>query len=125
MSTIRAGATGDEARGKEKELNAAGPLYVALTECKKQDPATSSRLSVGTPGDRRSCPVENRFRDALEGRRAESEEGESMDETHSEAGEEMEVGNTPKQKPFERDFITQQLLQDLSRDDWRTRPYHP
>ena len=30
----------------EKELNAAGPLYVALTEYKKQDPATPSPLSV-------------------------------------------------------------------------------
>ena len=40
----------------EKELNAAGPLYVALTEYKKQDPATPSPLSVGTPGDKRSVP---------------------------------------------------------------------
>ena len=41
-----------------------------------------------------------------------------MDETLSEAGEEMEVGNTPEQKPAERDFTTQELLQDLSGDDW-------
>ena len=76
---------------EEKELDAAGSLYVALTEYKKQDPATPSPLSVGTPGEKRSGPVENRFRDILEKRRAESE-AESMDETLSEAGEEMEVG---------------------------------
>ena len=81
------------------------------------DPATPSPLSVGTPGDKRSGPVESRFRDVLERRRAESE-GESMDETLSEAGEEMEVGNMPEQKPAEKDFTTQELLQDLSGDDW-------
>ena len=41
-----------------------------------------------------------------------------MDETLSEAGEKMEVGNTPRQDPAERDFTTQELLQDLSGDDW-------
>ena len=61
--------------------------------------------------------MESRFRDVLERRRAESE-GESMDETLSEAGEEMEVGNTPEHKPAEKDFTTQELLQDLSGDDW-------
>ena len=86
-----------EMKQGEKELNAAGPLYVALTEYKKQDPATPSPLSVGTPGDKRSGPVETRFRDVLERRRAESER-ESMDVTLSEAKEEMEVGNTPEQK---------------------------
>ena len=94
---------------EEKELNGAGAIYVALTEYKKQDPATPSPLSVGAPGDKTSGPVETRFRDVLERRRAESE-GESMDETLSEAGEEMEVGNT--------DFTTQVLLKDLSGDDW-------
>ena len=103
---------------EEKELDAAGPLYVALNEYKKLEPATTSPLSVGTPRDKRSNPVEDRFRDALEKGRAESEEGESIDETNSEAGEEMEVGNTPEQNPAERDFTTQELLQDLSRDDW-------
>ena len=53
-----------EMKQEEKELNAAGPLYVALTKYKKQDPATPSPLSVGIPGDKRSGPVENRFRDA-------------------------------------------------------------
>ena len=102
---------------KEKELDAAGLLYVALTEHKKRDPATPSPLSVGTPGDRRSGPVEDRFRKTLERRRAESE-AESMDETLSETGEEMSVGNTPEPKPAEEDFTAQELLQDLSGDDW-------
>ena len=92
-------------------------MYVALTEYKKLDPATPSPLLVGTPGEKRSGPVENRFRDALERKRAESEEGESVDETLSEAGEEMGVENTPEQNPAERDFTTQKLLQDLSGDD--------
>ena len=70
-----------------KKLEAAGPLYVALTEY-KLDPSRPSPLSVGTH-------VENRFRDALEKEQAESGERESMDGTLSEAGEEMEVGNTP------------------------------
>ena len=77
-----------EMRQEGKELDAAGSLYLALTEYKKQDPATPSPLSVGTPGDKRSGPVEDRFRKILERRRAESEE-ESMDETLSEAGDEM------------------------------------
>ena len=41
-----------------------------------------------------------------------------MDEALSEAGEEMDVGNKPEQNPAERDFTTQELLQDLSGDDW-------
>ena len=41
-----------EMRQEGKELDAAGLLYVALTEYKKQDPATPSPLSVGTPGDK-------------------------------------------------------------------------
>ena len=102
---------------QEEELDAAGSLYVALREHKKQNPATPSPLSVGTPGDKRSGPVENRFRDILEKRRAESE-AESMDETLSETGEKMEVGNTPEPKPAEEDFTAQELLQDLSGDDW-------
>ena len=106
-----------EMKREEKELEAAGSLYVALSKYKKLDPATPSPLSVGTPGDKRSGPVESRFRDVLERRRAELE-GETMDETLSEAGEEMEVGNTPEQKPAEKDFTTQELLQDLSGDNW-------
>ena len=61
--------------------------------------------------------METRFRDVLEIRRAESE-GESIDETLREAGEEMEAGSTPEPKPAEKDFTTQELLQGLSEDDW-------
>ena len=104
-----------EMKQEEKELDAAGLLYGALTEYKKQDPATPSPLSVGTPGDKRSSPVENR-REILERRRAESK-AESMDETLNETGEKMEVGNTPEPKPVEEDFTAQELLQDLSGDD--------
>ena len=107
-----------EMKQEEKELDAAGSLYVALSEYKKLDPVTPSPLSVGTPGDRGSNPVEDRFKNAHERGRAESEEGDSMDETLREAGEEMEVGNTPDQAPAERDFTTHELLQDLSGDDW-------
>ena len=114
-----------EPRQEEKIIDAAGPLYVALTEYKKLDPATPSPLSVGTPGDKRSHPVENRFIDALEKEQAESREGESMVETLSEAGEEMEVGNLPDQDPAERDFTTQELLQDLSGDDWANTANQP
>ena len=85
-------------RQEGKELNAAGPLYVALTDYKKLDPATPSPLSAGTPGDKRSDPVEDRFKRILERIRAESGE-ESMDETLSEAGEDIEVGNTPEPRP--------------------------
>ena len=45
-----------EMRHEEKELDAAGPFYVALTENKKSYPVTSSPLSVGTSGDKRSAP---------------------------------------------------------------------
>ena len=105
-----------EMRQEGRELDAAGSLYVALTEYKKQDPATPSPLSVGTPGDKRSGPVEDRFRRILERRQAEKGE-ESMDETLSETGEEIEVGNKPEPKPADVDFTAQELLQDLSGDD--------
>ena len=59
-----------EMKQEEKGRDAAGSLYVALSEYKKLDPATPSPLSVGTPGDKRCGPVENRFRDALERKRA-------------------------------------------------------
>ena len=61
-----------ELRQEGKKLDAAGSLYVALTKYKKLDPSTPSPLSVGTPGDKRSPPVENRFRDALEKEQADS-----------------------------------------------------
>ena len=41
-----------------------------------------------------------------------------MEETLSETGEEMEVGNTLEPKPAEVDFTAQELLHDLSGDDW-------
>ena len=43
-----------ERRQEGKELDAAGQLYVALTEYKRLDTATPSPLSVDTPGDKRS-----------------------------------------------------------------------
>ena len=68
-----------EIKQEGKELDAAGLLYVALTEYKKQDPATPSPLSVGTPGDKRSGPVEDRFRKILERTRSPLEDsGGSM-----------------------------------------------
>ena len=106
-----------EMRQEGKELDAAGPLYVALTDYKKPGPTTPSPLSVGTPGDKRSGPVEDRFRMILERRRRESGE-ESMDETLSEAGEDMEVGNSPEPKRSEEEFTTQELLKDLSGENW-------
>ena len=112
-----------EMKQEEKEKDAAGPLYVDLSENKKPDPATPSPLSVGTSGDRRSNPVEDRFKHALEIEHAESEEGESMDETLSEAEEEM--GNSPDQAPAERDFTPHSLLQYLSGDDWENTATPP
>ena len=106
-----------EMRQEGKELDAAGPLYVALMEYKKPDPTAPSPLSLGNPGDKRSGPVEDRIRRILERRRVESGE-ESMDETLSEAGEEMEVGNTPEPKPAEEEFTTQELLKDLKGEYW-------
>ena len=107
-----------------KKLDAAGPLHVALTEYKETGPATPALLSVDTPGDKKSGPVEDRFRRILERREAESGE-ESMDETLSEAGEDMEVGNTPEQKPSEEEFTTQDLLKDLSGKNWADTPTPP
>ena len=106
-----------EMRQEGRELDAAGQLYVALTEYKKLDPATPSPLSVDTPGDKKSGPVEDRFKRILERRRVESGE-ESMDETLSEAGEDMEVGNTPEPKPSGEEFNTRELLKDLSGENW-------
>ena len=68
-----------EMKQEGKELDAAGLLYVALTEYKKQDSATTSPLSVGTPGEKRSGPVEDRFRKILERTRSPLEDcGGSM-----------------------------------------------
>ena len=113
-----------EMRQEGKELDAASPLYVALAEYKKPDPTTPSALSVGTPGDKRSGPVEDRFRRILERRRVKSGE-EIMDETLSEPGEDMEVGNTPEPKPSEEKITTQELLKDLSGGNWADTPTPP
>ena len=61
--------------------------------------------------------MEDRFKRILERRRNESEE-ESMDETLSEAGEDMEVGNTPEPGPSGEELTTQELLKDLSEENW-------
>ena len=107
-----------------RKLDAAGPLYVALTEHKGTNPTTPSPLSGDTPGDKRSGTVEDRFKRILERREAESGD-ESMDETLSEAGEVMEVGNTPEQKPAEEEFTAQELLKDLSEKNWADTPTPP
>ena len=110
-----------ELQHQGRNLDAAGVLYVPLTAYKAADPTTPSPLSVGTPGNRRNLPVENRFNDALERDQPELGERESMDKTLGEAGEEMEVGKTPDGGETIRDFspgATRELLQDLSGDDW-------
>ena len=107
-----------------KKLDAAGPLHVALTEHKGTNPTTPSPLSVDTPGDKRSGTVEDRFKRIFERREAESGD-ESMDEALSEAGEDMEVGNTPEQKPAEEEFTAQELLKDLSEENWADTPTPP
>ena len=43
---------------------------------------------------------------------------ESMDVTLSEAGEDMEVGNTPEPKSSGEELTTQELLKDLSEENW-------
>ena len=109
-----------ELQQEGQKLDAAGVLNVPLTEYKVADPTTPSLLSVGTPVDKRSLPVENRHSDTLERDQAESGEGDSMDENLSEAGEEMEVGNTPNVVATNRVFspdTTCELLQDLTEDD--------
>ena len=117
-----------ELQREGRKLDAAGVLYVPLTEYKVADPTTPSPRSVGTAGDSRSLPVEIRFTNALERDQTESGEGESMNETLSEAGEEMEMGNTPDEGATNRDFspgTTNELLQDLSGDDWVNTPAPP
>ena len=77
---------------------------------------------MGTPvEDRKNLPVENRFTAVLERDQPESGEGFSMDETLSEAEEELEMGNTPDGGATNREFspgTTRELLQELSGDDW-------
>ena len=61
--------------------------------------------------------MEDRLKRILERRRNESEE-ESMDETLSEADEDMKVGNTPEPGPSGEELTTQKLLKDLSDENW-------
>ena len=85
------------------------------------DPATPSPLSVDTPGDKRSFPVEGRFEDALKRDSPEAGEGEEMDETLTEAEEEMEIIATPNEEVVPGNFspvTTRELLQDLIGDHW-------
>ena len=116
-----------EFRQEGKRLDAAGPNPACIPHRLQEGGSdnTLSPLSVGTRGDKRSHPVENRFRDVVEREQAESGEEKSVDVTLSEAGEEMEVGNTPDQGAAERDFTTQGLLQDLSGDDWANTSIPP
>ena len=113
-------------RQEGKRLDAAGPLYVSLTEYKTADLTTPSPLSLGTPGDRRNVPVENKFTAALERDQPESGKRKSMDETLSEAGEEMEVGNTSDGGITKREFSpcnTRELQQELSGATGQTRAW--
>ena len=108
-------------RQEGRNLDAAGVLYVPLTEYKATDPTIRSPLSVGTPEDKRNFPVERIFTDALERDQAESVEGESLGETLSEVGEEMEERNTPDEGVTNRDFspgTTRELPHHLSGFDW-------
>ena len=104
-----------------QQLDAAGAIDVSLTDYKTMDPATPSPLSVDTPGDKRSLPIEIRFKDALDSHQLEAGEGERMDETTSKAEEEMELGTTPNEEVEPGIFYSRyraELLQDLSGDGW-------
>ena len=83
-----------ELRQDGKRLNAAGSLYVFLTEYKNADLTTPPPLSLGTPGSREKPPRRKQVQAGARKRASRISRGESMDETLSEAEEEMEVGNT-------------------------------
>ena len=51
-------------------------------------------------------------------REEESNQEKKADETLSEAEEDMQVGNTPEPKPSGEEFTTQELLKDLSGENW-------
>ena len=106
-----------ELRQDGKKLNAAGSLYVFLNEDKNADPTTPPPLSVGTPGDKRSLHVENRFREVLEREQGESGEGKAWMKP-SVKQEKRWRWETPDQGATERYFTTKKLLQDLSGKDW-------
>ena len=65
--------------------------------------------------------MENRFLDALDREQPESGEEERMNETLSEAGEDMELEATPNEQVVTNNFshgTTRQLLQGLSANYW-------
>ena len=98
-----------ELRQEGKRVDAAGPLYVGLTEYKKLDPATPSPLSVGSPGDKRTHPVENIFRDALEKELLSLE-----DENTSDFERQNTIGKTMNSAPaMEENDVTHEKMMDL------------
>ena len=66
--------------------------------------AVSSPLSVDTPRHKRNLPMEGRFEDALKRYEAEVGEGEEMDESLSEAEEEMEIEATSNEEVVTKSF---------------------
>ena len=110
-----------ELQHDRQRLNAAGALYVPLTEYKLPDPAMPSPLLVDTPEDKRSLPVKVRFENALKRERPEVMEGEKMNETLSEPEEDMDIGATPNEEIVPGNYspgTTRKLLQDLRGEDW-------
>ena len=88
-----------ELKHERCRLDAAGPLYVPLTEYKEPTAVKPSLLSVDTPGHNRHLPVKNRFEDAL--KREHVTEGtydEKMEETLSEPEEDMDMGRSRLKK---------------------------
>ena len=111
-----------EVQHEEPRLDAAGALYVTLTEYDQSDPVMPSNLSIDTPGDKRNLPVENKLEDALKKERSEVIEKKKMDETLSEPQEAMDIGATPAEEIVrKRNYspgTTRELLQDLSGEEW-------
>ena len=120
--TLRTRASGDETGGEG--AGCSRPVVCGSDGVQETGSDDTITPVGGHHGDKRGGPVEDRFRRILERRRVESGE-ESMDETLSEAGEDMEMGNTPEPKPSEEEFTTQELLKDLSREKiGQTLPRH-
>ena len=85
------------------KLEAAGALYIPLTEYKWLNSVTHSPLSIDTPAHKKNLPVECRFEDALTRERSEAAEGEKMEEALSESEEEMDTAApvvTARAKPL-------------------------
>ena len=80
-----------------RKLDAAGTLDVPLTEYKALDPHLCQSIPL--------CQsMEGRFEDALKRYEAEVGEGEEMDESLSEAEEEMEIEATPNEEVVTKIF---------------------